>query len=185
MKKKLLTLFLGTSLILGLATGCTNEKKDEPPKEDKVEEQVQGNCTVEECINLIKPEMKLEEVNEIIGFDGEKKDDKETYIWKLTDKTKIEVEYKDDLGTISATYDKDKISDSNFKLSIAYEIQGLLRKGTSFTYEEMVEKLEGIEGHLATNAPTFKRYIWVKDKQTFSASFSDSKDGKCSITSIS
>lgn len=171
-------------IVLGMAMSKMGQKENEP-KEEPAQEQAKGNYDVEECMKRIEPTMKLEEINEIIGFEGEKKGETDTYIWQLTDKTKIEVEYKNGLGTITATMDKDKIKNDNFKLSICYGIQNSLRSGTSFTYEEMVEKLEGIEGHLATKAPTFKRYIWVnKDKQTFGASFSDTLGGKCSITTI-
>ncbi|MDE6285362.1 MAG: hypothetical protein K2M17_06405, partial [Bacilli bacterium] len=57
-------------------------------------------------------------------------------------------------------------------------------KKKTYTYEEMVEKFEGVEGYLATKSPTSKRYIWVKDGQTFAATFSDSLKGKCSIVSL-
>lgn len=183
MKKKLLTILVGGILILGMATGCTEQKENEKLK-NEVEEKSKGNCEAEECIKLIEPEMKVEEINEIIGFDGEKKDETDAYVWQLTEKSKIEVEYKDDLGTITATMDKDKIKSENLKLSTCYDIQNSIKNGTTFTYEEMVEKFEGIEGYLATKAPTFKRYIWVKDNQTFGATFSDSLDGKCSIVSL-
>lgn len=184
MKKKLLMLILGGTLVLGLVTGCTESKTNEPKeKEKETQETSKGKCEVEECINLIEPKMTVEEVNEIIGFEGEKKDDTNTYIWQLTTKTKIEIEYKDNLGTISATMNKEKMENANLKMSICYEIVNNI-KTTTYTYEEMVEKLEGIEGHLTTKAPTFKMYAWVKDGQTFRATFSDSIKGKSSIVSI-
>lgn len=183
MKKIVLTILLGGTLILGVATGCT-EQKDNKTTEDETKEVSKGKCEADKCIQLLEPKMKVEEVNEIIGFEGEKKEGTETYIWQLTKKEKIEVEYKDGLGTITATLDKEKIQNDNLKLSVCYEIQKLLKEGTTFTYEEMVEKFEGIDGYLATKAPTFKRYIWVKDNQTFGATFSDSLNGKCSIVSL-
>lgn len=180
--KKLLNILLISVLILGVSTGCES-KKEEIPKNKEVEEKVLGKCEVEECMKLIEPEMKLEEVNEIIGFEGEKKEGSETYTWQLSTKTKIEVEYKDNLGTIKATMDKENIANDNLKLSTFYDISNNIKKET-YTYEEMVEKFEGIEGHLETKAPTFKMYKWVKDNTTFRATFSDSIKGKCSIVSI-
>lgn len=183
MKKKLLTILFGSVLILGIATGCSTEQSADDADNKKVEEQAKGNCEVEECINKIEPKMKLEEVNELIGFEGEKKDDSDIYIWQLTTKTKIEIEYKDGLGSIKATYDKDAISDDNLKLSICSEIVGDIRKKT-YTYEEMVEKLEGVEGHLESKSSTSKMYKWVKDGQTFRATFSDSAKGKATIVTL-
>lgn len=182
MKKSLSIILLGCFLVLGNTTGCEN-KKEETTKNNKTEEKILGKCEVEECINLIEPEMKLEEVNEIIGFEGKKKEESDTYIWELSKKTKIEVEYKDNLGTIKATMDKEKIANDKIKLSTFYDIQGSIKKET-YTYEQMVEKFEGIEGHLETKAPTFKMYKWVKDDKTFRATFSDNLKGKCSIVSI-
>ena len=182
MKRKLFTILLGGVFILSMAVGCTSQK-EEPPVNDNVQEESKGKCEAEECIKLIEPTMSVEEVNEIIGLDGVKKDGQEVYVWQLTEKSKIEVEYNDGLGTITATMDKSKIKNDQLKLSICYNIVNNI-KTTTYTYEEMVEKLEGVEGYLATKAPTFKRYIWVKDNQTFSASFSDNLDGKCSIVSI-
>lgn len=183
MTKKLLTILLGGTLILGIATGCTEQKQDESQK-NEVQEKSKGHCEAEECIKLIEPKMQVEEVNEIIGFAGEKKEGSNTYIWQLTEKTKIEVEYKDGLGTITAKMDKDKISNDKLKISVCYDIQSSIKSGTTFTYEEMVEKFEGIEGYLETKAPTFKMYMWVKDGQTFRATFSDSLNGKCSMVSL-
>ncbi len=167
-------------IILGVMVGCGNKPTE---LQEKKEEEVKGNCTVEECINQIEPKMKVEEVNQIIGFEGEKKADSDSYIWQLTTKTKIEVEYKDNLGSIKATYDKDKINSNELKMSIGYEIVNDIKKKT-YTYEEMVEKFEGVEGHLESKSSTSKMYIWVKDGQTFRATFSDSLKGKCSIVSI-
>ena len=182
MKKKLLTILLVGVLVLGMATGCTEQNVSDSNNKE-VEEKSKGKCEVEECINLLEPTMKVEKVNEIIGFEGEKKEGADTYIWQLTKNTKIEVEYKDGLGTIRATYDKDKINNDKLKLSICYEILGDINKNKTYTYEEMVEKLEGIEGYLESNSSSSKMYKWVKDGQTFRATFNN-KTGKCSIASI-
>lgn len=183
MKKKLLAFMLSCTFFLGIAAGCTEQKENDSNENDV--QTTKGNCEAEECIKLIEPTMKVEEINTIIGFEGEKKEGSGTYIWQLTDKTKIEVEYKDSLGTITATMDKEKIKNDQLKVSICYAIQNDIKSGTTYTYEEMVEKFEGVEGYLATKAPTFKRFIWVsKDGQTFGATFSDSLNGKCSIVSL-
>ena len=60
--------------------GCGNKPTE---LQEKKEEEVKGNCTVEECINQIEPKMKVEEVNQIIGFEGEKKADIQCYICLL------------------------------------------------------------------------------------------------------
>lgn len=152
---------------------------------DVADDEPRGKCAVEECMKLLEPKMTPAEASEIIGFEGEKSETEDKYTWQLTKNTKIVIEYEDNLGTITATMDKDELRDSKFKISVGYELQNLLREGTSYTYKETVEKFGGVEGHLATNSPTFKRYIWVnQDGITFGATFSDSLDGKTSIISI-
>lgn len=179
MKKIILTILICGAMVLGMA-GCTEQKE----KENDVQEKSKGNCEAEECIKLIEPEMKLEEMNNIIGFEGEKKGDSDTYIWQLTPKTKIEVEYKNDSAAIKATMDKNKLNNKDLNASIFYAIQNDIRSGITYTYEEMVEKFEGIEGYLENKSSTSKMYMWVKDGQTFRATFSDSLDGRCSIVSL-
>lgn len=181
--KKILTILLCSAFILGMATGCGKEEELDK-KEPETKEESKGKCEVSECMKELKPEMKVEEINEIIGFEGEKDESTEKYTWKLTEKTKIEVEYSNGKGSIKATYNKEDLKNEDLKLSLCYDILNHIKEKT-YTYEEMVEKLEGIEGNLESYSPTSKMYSWVnKDGQTFRATFSDSLKGKCSIVSI-
>ena len=157
--------------------------------DDVAQEVPKGKCEIDECMSLLEPKLTVAEVNEIMGFEGEKDEDKDEYTWELTSKSDISIEYKEKdgkkVGTITARYNKDEIKDSEFKIAKGYELQNLLREGTSYTYKETVEQFGGVEGHLATKAATFKRYIWVNDDGlTFGATFSDDIDGKTSIISI-
>lgn len=181
--KKLLTILLCSTFILGLATGCGKDEEKET-KEPQVQEKSKGKCEVADCMKELKPEMKVEEINEIIGFEGEKDESTEKYTWKLTEKTKIEVEYNDEKGSIKATYNKEDLKNDKVKLSICYDILNHIKEQT-YTYEEIVEKLEGVEGNLESYSSTSKMYSWVnKDGQTFRATFSESLKGKASIVSI-
>lgn len=167
-------------IALGEGNAPTDDKGD-----DVAQETPKGKCEIDECMKLLEPKMTVAEANEVMGFEGEKSDDEEKYTWQLTSKSKIVIEYKEKAGTITATYDKAEIKDSEFKIAKGYELQNLLREGTSYTYKETVEQFGGVEGHLATHSPTSKRYIWVNaDEITFGATFSDSIDGKTSIISI-
>lgn len=173
--------------VLGIV-GLMDRQGSQPKVETETkteQEEAQGKCEIDECMKLLEPKMTLAEANEVIGFEGEKDDTEDKYTWQLTSKSKLVIEYKDNLGTITATYNKDEIKDDNFKISVGYELQNLLREGTSYTYPETVEKFGGVEGHLATKSPTSRRYIWVNgDGLTFGATFSDSINGKTSIISI-
>lgn len=180
--KKLLTILLCTTFII-FTTGC-EEKKEANTNTPEIKDEVKGKCEIRECMKLLNPNMKVEEINEIIGFAGEKDESIEKYTWKLTEKTKIEVEYNDDKGSIKATYKKDDLKNENVKMSICYDILNNIKEKT-YTYEEMVEKLGGIEGNLESYTKGSKMYSWVdKDGITFRATFSNSLKGKCSIVTI-
>ena len=137
-------------------TGCVgNTNKDDEPR---------GNCVVTECIKQIEATDTILKVNEIIGFEYEKDNDK--YIWKLDKKNSVSIKNKD------------------LDLSVYNDIKALLDNGKSLNYEEMVLKLGGINGTLAGKTSTTIRYIWVdRNERTFSATFSN-KNNKCTIISI-
>lgn len=183
--KKIFGYLIVGVVTLGLVTGCTDTTKKATP--EKEEEKIQGKCTVEECIKLIEPSNTIEEINEIIGFEAEKSEYSETYKWKLSEKTWIDAtpSTTDSSYSLSANFDKSKIKNDKADFSNFSDIKASLGKGQSFTYEEMNEKVGGVEGILAGKTSTSKRYIWVnKNEQTFSATFSNTLDGKASIISL-
>ena len=171
-------------LISGLIlsnTGCTEEQQEFTKKE----EEIRGNCVVTECIKQLKVTNTVEEINEIIGFEGEKSEYSDTYKWKLSDKTSITREKAGENPILQATIDKETIKSEEVDFSTYSEIKELLDSGKSLTYQEMVTKLGGVEGTLAGLTSTSKRYIWVdKQDRTFGATFSDTLNGKCSIISL-
>ncbi len=170
-------------LLLSLLTGCTNNTTEERKEETKTE--VKGNCEVKECISQIEVTNTVEEINEIIGFEGEKSDYSDKYTWKLSDKTSIVLDNSSTSAILQATIDKNDIMSEDVSFSNFNEIKEELNKGTKITYEEMVEKLGGVEGTLAGKTSTSNRYIWVdKHERTFSATFKNTEDGYCSIISL-
>lgn len=182
-------IFLYTIILiitLSTFTGCSN-KKEQKNTPKKVETEIKANCKIEECIKLIEPSNSIEEINKIIGFKAEKSEYSETYKWKLSDKTWIDAtpSTSDESYSLSANYDKSKLKNDKADFSNFNDIKTSLGKGQSFTYEEMNEKVGGVEGILAGKTSTSKRYIWVdKNERTFSATFSATLDGKASIISL-
>ena len=161
------------------ATGCAEEKLEEKPKDE-----VKGNCSIVECMKKIKATNKVEEINEIIGF--ESTTDAmigSDPIWKFDSKNWISFKtYGEDDITIQATIDKDSLKNENIKLPSATELQKDLNNG-SFTYEEFVEKVGG-EGTLTTLSKGSVIYTWVdKSGQRLGATFNNTS-GKCTIASF-
>jgi len=179
--KKIICYLIVGITTLGLLTGCTETAKEESVK--KEEETVKGKCTVEECIKLIEPSNTIEEINEIIGFEAEKSEYSETYKWKLSEKTWIDAtpSTTDSSYSLSANFDKTKIKNDKADFSNFSDIKASLGKGQSFTYEEMNEKVGGVEGTVVGKSSLSKRYTWVNAQGGYlTASFSE-KTGKCTI----
>lgn len=182
--KKILCYFIVGILFIGISTGCEEQKETDKKDQNTIVEE-KGNCKIEECMIQLKSSNTVSEINDMIGFDGEKDSTEEKYTWKLNEKEKIVATYTDKKATIQATIDKDKIKNEEVDFSIYTDLKGALDKGESFTYDELVAKLNNIKGTLAGITSTSKRYIWVDSlNRTFSVTFSDTLDGKCSIMSL-
>ena len=135
-------------IILGIVFFQTNGKNEEETVNNVEVVEARGNYTVIECMNHIETSNTVEELNNIIGFEAEKSEYSEEYTWKLDDKNSIVLKYAGDSPILQATIDKEKIISEEVKLPSASELKQLLNEG-SFTYEELVLKLNGIQGVLA------------------------------------
>lgn len=183
--KKIFYYLLFFGLVIGLTTGCTDQKEKWntlDKKENDKKEETKGKCKIEECLNSIEITNTVEDINSIIGFEGEKKDENSNkYYWNFSDTTKIEVSIGSSGNTITATIDRNKIANKKVDFSRYDEIKALLDSGTSLTYDEFVEKIGGVQGTLVSKSSSFKRYTWANSKGGYlSASFSE-RTGKCTI----
>lgn len=178
--KRMLAYAVISLCVIECLTGCASDKKTE---ENQKEEVVQGNCVVTECIKQIDTSNSIEEINTILGFEGTKSDYSEEYTWKLSDKNWITLKYAGDSPILQATIDKETIKNETIKFPSSTELKEMLNNG-SFTYEELVDKLGGIEGTLSSKTTSSVGYIWVnKHNQVLSATFNN-KSGKCTIASF-
>ena len=153
----------------------TTANQDEVPK---------ANYSIEECIKLIEPENTIEEMTEIIGFEPEKSEYTGKYTWKFDSKNQIEVTDVSDDIIIQATIDKSTIKNDSVDLSCYDELAEALGQGNTFSYEEIVDKVGGVEGTLAGKTADSKRYIWVDGSDVTFAATIDNEDGKVSIISM-
>ncbi len=176
MKKKWIALLLCGGFMFGL-TGCSSEEVIvEKPKEE-----VKGNCVVTECIKQINTSNTVEEITNIIGVEPEESE--KEYTWRLNSKNYIKRKLQTGNPILQATIDKDTIKNDDVSLLKSSELKEMLNNG-SFTYQELVEKLGGVEGVLNSKTIDSVGYIWVnKNKITLSATFNN-KTSKCTIASI-
>ena len=170
MKRKIAVYFFVLGVIF-IITACATTKNT-----------LKGNCTALDCIKELKIENSVEDINDVIGFDGKLIDEKnKVYSWEIGEDNKILATYYDgDKATIEAKYNIEELKDEKVDFSNYSEIQSLLKKGTSLTLEEFNEKVKGT-GLLYLLSPSSKKYIWVnKDGEYLNANFSTST-GKCTF----
>lgn len=171
-------LLIGLYFLLGLET------RDEVSSDQPAEEIIEANCTVTECITKIATSDSIEQITAVIGVDPETDEASGTSKWKLSSKESISREKSGSGYILQATIDKSKIASDEVDFSSFNDLKKELESGKSFTYEELVKRLGGVEGTLAGKTDTSKRYMWVdKHDRTFGATFSD-KNGQCTIISL-
>lgn len=198
MKKKILIIAIIATLTIALfvLTGCgnnsTNEKSDNTSNQTETTETTQkpkGNYDVFESIKKINTTTTLEEINEVMGFEGEVKTESDEtstfkwkiYVWNLTEDTSIEVRIYDDSDdvSISAYYPDDMIKNSKVDFSKTDEMKSKIDSTEGLKYEEIVEMLGGVEGTLDKKDSSTDTYVWChSDGGSFTARFS-TRTGKC------
>ena len=167
-------------------TGCNNSEDSNSNSNSNQENisESKGKCEATECIKLIEPENTVEEINEIIGVDGELTDEEyNVYYWELSDNQGIQVSYYSvDTETIEVEVDdRNVFANSKVDFSRYDEISALLDDGTSLTYDEFVDMVGGVEGTLMEKSTSSLQYMWVNsDGGYLNATFSNST-GKCSF----
>lgn len=187
MKKKILSLMVIVLLLSGMfiLTGCDSDNSAGSASE----QESKGNYDVFESIKKIEPDATFEEINELMGFDGEVKSESDAnstiswklYTWKLTDNTSIEVRIFDETNSdsISAYYPNDMIKNKKVDFSKSSEMKKKMNSKEGLKYDEVVEMLGGVEGTLDKKDSTTDTYVWVNaDGGSLTVRFSRS-NGKC------
>lgn len=183
MKKKIFSLISGF-LILTILTGCNNNSTVENNNDsNKGTLNTKGNCIAVECIKKINPENTVEEINNIIGFEGKLTDEKyNKYYWELTDDTGVEVSYYSGTkGTIRIYYDRDSLANKKVDFSRYDELKPKINEGIS--YKDFIAYIGGVEGTIIEKSSYSTKYVWVdEDGSYLNGSFSSSS-GNCTLAS--
>lgn len=164
----------------------TENNSDVSSGEVEEEEVIETKCSIADCMTKIDVEDSNEKITEIIGVEPEIDESGNKAKWVFSSKENITREKSSGSSqhTVQATIDKTKIKNGDLDFSIFTELKEELESGESFTYDELVKRLGGVQGTLAGLTSTSKRYIWVDNhNQTFSATFSN-RNGECSIISL-
>ena len=149
----------------------SSENSTESSKED---------LKVFEYMDKIKPENTVEEINSIIGSDGELVDEKyNKYTWKITDDTTLKATYYSaKTATITIDIDDDLLKDDKTDLSDSSNLKSEINSANGVKYEDMVSKF-GTNGYMVEKRSSGTSYMWVnKDGGYIKANFSNGS-GKC------
>lgn len=175
MFKKILFIFIGAFMILGLVGCGSNTSGDSTTA--KVDSK--GKCDVFECIKIIDSNDNYSQVVSKVGFEGELKSENH-YYWELSEDTGLEVYFYDSGNTIGIDY-PNKLITKKANFSKWDEIKSKVDSKEGITYNELVSLVGGIEGTLDRKYGDSLTYKWVdNDGGYLSASF-NSKDMKCSF----
>lgn len=140
-----------------------------------------GNCSVFDCIQKITVEDSVNDINEIIGIQGEKlAEDDNTYYWELSDTTGIEVTYNSyNKGTVKAVYDKEMLENKKVDFSRYDSLQKRVNEGID--YRDFISYLGNVDGTIIEKNSVTTKYSWVdKEGRYLNATFSNSS-GKCTF----
>lgn len=179
MKKKIMTLMLVAGLTL-IMTGCgKDEEASSPALKSK------GNCNVLECIEKLNPTQTLEEMNNIIGFDGELTSETESYKvykWALNEETSITSQFmlNYNTATISANYPT-SIAPHNADFSKWDEIKSKLNNRETITYDEFVNLVGGVQGTIDKKTSSSTSYVWYNKDGGYLSAYFNPETGKCTM----
>lgn len=169
-------------------SGCGSDKnseKDENINASSSEEKNENqDAKVFEYIEKIESTNTTEEINGIIGSKGELVDEKlNKYTWKISEDTSLTATYYSGTNaTISISCKDDLMKNGNVDFSKYSEIKAALN-ASSLTYDEFVEKLGNVQGHMVEKSSSSKIYKWVaEDGRYLRATFSNSSN-KCTFVS--
>ncbi len=176
----IVVIFIVVMSILGILVLGEKENNQNIAQNTGESTEKKGNYDVIEAIKHIEVTNTVEEINKVLGFEGETSEFSGDTTWKIDSKNWITLKKGVDSQIIQATIDKETIKNDNVTLPSQKELQELLNKG--ITYEELVEKL-GAEGILSSKTSTSVGYTWVdKNGQRLGATINN-ESGKCTVAS--
>lgn len=193
MKNKFLTKIVLLALILCLVvtlSGCGKKEDSEQvdanvstPSEE-VEDSKEKDLAVFDYMEKISPENTVEEINAVIGFEGELVDEKyNSYSWKITDDTTFTATYHSSkTATLKIEINKNLLKDDKTDLSCAKDLKAEINSTNGLKYDDFVSKI-GSKGYIVEKSSSSTKYKWVNSNGGYlSGTFSNSS-GKCTFFS--
>lgn len=169
----IVAIILAIVLVIGFGGNGDNQQEESTKKD------------VFEIIKLIEPESTVEEINEIIGFEGKCTDEEgKVYKWEVSGETSVRVQYSDNNeATIEISFPGKLIANDKVDFSKFNEIKAAMNTKDSITYDEIVEKLGGVQGTLKYKTTGTLRYEWDRPDGGYLTCTFNSSTMKCTFAS--
>lgn len=185
----LLVLILCLVFVLS-GCGAKKDSSDNDSESNNESSSQESNSSAKEDLKVfdymdkIEPENTVEEINAIVGSEGELVDEQyNKYSWKITEDTTLTATYySSKTATITIAIDDDLLEDDNTDLSSASDLKSEINSENGITYDDFVSKF-GTDGYIVEKSSLSTSYRWVNsDGGYIKASFSKSS-GKCTFFS--
>ena len=165
------------------SSGNDNSNNSNINNNSENNEKTTSKCTAIECIKQIKTESTVEEINQIIGFNGELVDERyDEYYWKISETSGISVTYySGTTGNIKVDVEQDTLRDSRVNLSQMQTIKDKINDG--LTYEQVKSYVGNVDGILIEKSSYSLNYIWVNANGGYMDAYFSVSDGYCTIMS--
>lgn len=181
----IVAVLVGAGVFYFVTNKSDNGDKGSNSGESSQEETTKGKCKIFDCMKKLNGKMTVEEVNEVIGFEGEKGSDEDSYViykWELSDDTSISGQFfkKYNTVTITANYPNSMVK-GKADFSRWDEIKKRLSSTKNkLTYSEFVEMVGGVEGTIDKISDNSTTYKWLNaDGGYLSGYFND--DNECTM----
>lgn len=193
MKNKVLTKIGLLALILCLTltlSGCGLKKDSNQvdsnggSSSEKTNDSKTNDMIVFDYMERLSPENTVEEMNAIIGSEGELVDEKyNKYSWNISEDTTLTATYySSKTATIKIDIDKNLLKNDKVDLSCAKDLKSEINSTNGLKYDDFVSRI-GSEGYVVEKSSSSITYKWVNSQGGYlSGSFSKSS-GKCTFFS--
>lgn len=181
-----IALIVAIAVFVGINANKTNEG-DGTQVSKETASSSKAKASISDCMKKIEITNSIDEINDIIGFDGELTNENEeykykTYTWEFSDDESISItqhEKYPNNTTVEARIPTKKITEKA-DFSKYDEIKDALDKSESLTYDEFVEKVGGVEGVLDKKTNSETRYQWADGDGGYLHAYFD-EDNKCTM----
>ena len=187
---KLTTITLSLVMVLFLVTGCdltktkTKENNTKTEEKDTKKSTSKGKCEVLNCIKKLSSDSSLEDINKVIGFEGEVYQEGNgwtTYKWELNDTDTVEATIFSSSTTVKISFDDDLIKNKKVDFSKYSEIKSALNNRENVSYDQMKEKFGGVDGTLTEVSSSGYKYRWVNSEGGYLTANFNLEKTKCSM----